>query len=391
QRGRLACGGAHTLIGVCLRTSRASVFLSYQTDDSEDECPEPRWKSQKDMVRKLQTKFPELRGPLLEHGWHFEETLEALHMFSEEGERSSQEDTQASSSATCQAAPAAKPPGQSPSLPYKPTNGTIIKTVNRLTEGADKRRRVIPEPGTSSEDEASDDFDESAEGMELNLEEAQIWRLEQGMFFQEASPDELSLISGCSVKKAQRIVALRPFNKWEDLVTVLDGGNGLSTDLVQGCCVVLWKQDVVRSLLTKCENITNKMRQDVTQVVERDKGSQKQPEILISKFQLELYQLIGQNCLTLLHQNNLSGILADEMVSWSVEDRRFLQYDILNKRVDYNIIISTLLVGTLCGSLSCCVSASYALTIGNDNDRSLFRKLKLEYAEHELKNMSSLR
>lgn len=35
----------------------------------------------------------------------------------------------------------------------------------------------------------------------------------------------------------------------------------------------------------------------------------------LSRFQLKPYQLIGQNCLTLLYQNNLSGILADEMAS----------------------------------------------------------------------------
>uniref|UniRef100_A0A8C7NB04 DNA helicase n=1 Tax=Oncorhynchus kisutch TaxID=8019 RepID=A0A8C7NB04_ONCKI len=288
---------------------------------------------------------------------------------------------------------------------------------------------------TSSEDEASDDFDDSAEGVELNSDgsdqEVGTGSLVKGQilrFFQEASLDELSLISGCSVKKAQRIVELRPFNEWENLLDALDRGNGLSTDLVQGCRVVLRERDVVRSLMTKCEKIANKMMQDVTQVVERDKGSQKQPEILNGKW-LKPYQLIGQNWLTLLHQNNLSGILADEMGlgktiqaisflaslyqegnkgphlltvpastldNWvrelnlwcprlkvlvyygSVEDRKYLRYDILNRQVDYNIIIST-----------------YALTTSNDNDRSLFRKLKLEYAVfdegHMLKNMSSLR
>ncbi|XP_035628050.1 SWI/SNF-related matrix-associated actin-dependent regulator of chromatin subfamily A containing DEAD/H box 1b isoform X2 [Oncorhynchus keta] len=418
------------------------------TDDSEDEGPEPSWKSQEDMVRKLQTKFPrlvkeELREVLLEQDWHFEDTLEALRMFSDEGERSSQGDTQASSSASSapqasahQAGPAAKPPGCPTSLPHKPPSGTADKTISRLTKGADRRRRVIPESGTSSEDEASDDFDDSAEGVELNSDgsdqEVGTGSLVKGQilrFFQEASLDELSLISGCSVKKAQRIVELRPFNEWENLLDALDKGNGLSTDLVQGCRVVLREWDVVRSLMTKCEKIANKMMQDVTQVVERDKGSQKQPEILNGKYQLKPYQLIGQNWLTLLHQNNLSGILADEMGlgktiqaisflaslyqegnkgphllivpastldNWvrelnlwcprlkvlvyygSVEDRKYLRYDILNRQVDYNIIIST-----------------YALTTSNDNDRSLFRKLKLEYAVfdegHMLKNMSSLR
>lgn len=37
-------------------------------------------------------------------------------------------------------------------------------------------------------------------------------------FLQEASLDELALISGCSVKKAQKIISLRPFNTWKDVV-----------------------------------------------------------------------------------------------------------------------------------------------------------------------------
>lgn len=41
-------------------------------------------------------------------------------------------------------------------------------------------------------------------------------------FFQTASIDELSLIGGCSVKKAQRIVELRPFDTWQSLVRELN-------------------------------------------------------------------------------------------------------------------------------------------------------------------------
>ncbi|KAJ8009761.1 hypothetical protein DPEC_G00094880 [Dallia pectoralis] len=67
-------------------------------------------------------------------------------------------------------------------------------------------------------------------------------------------------------------------------VAALDRGNGLSSELLQGCRVVLMGRDVVRSLMTQCENITNKMMQDVSQVMERDTGSQKQPEILNSKW-----------------------------------------------------------------------------------------------------------
>lgn len=37
-------------------------------------------------------------------------------------------------------------------------------------------------------------------------------------FFQTASVDELTLIGGCSLKKAQKISELRPYKTWNDLV-----------------------------------------------------------------------------------------------------------------------------------------------------------------------------
>uniref|UniRef100_A0A8B9HCV2 DNA helicase n=1 Tax=Astyanax mexicanus TaxID=7994 RepID=A0A8B9HCV2_ASTMX len=198
-------------------------------------------------------------------------------------------------------------------------------------------------------------------------------------FLQEASLDELALISGCSLKKAQKIIEMRPYKRWQDLVRI-------STALL------LFVFQICLSHRTQ-------------------------------------YQLIGLKWLILLHQHNLSGILADEMGlgktiqaisflayllqkgnkgphlitvpsstldNWvrelelwcpslkvivyygSVEDRKYLRHDILNGRVDFNVIVST-----------------YNLTIGNENDRSLFRKLKLNYAVfdegHMLKNMNSLR
>lgn len=67
------------------------------------------------------------------------------------------------------------------------------------------------EDAVSSEFEDSEDELDSAGGMtELKKEIIS--------FFQDASIDELSLISGCSVKKAQKIVELRPFDSWQSLV-----------------------------------------------------------------------------------------------------------------------------------------------------------------------------
>uniref|UniRef100_A0A8C1TLL1 Helicase C-terminal domain-containing protein n=1 Tax=Cyprinus carpio TaxID=7962 RepID=A0A8C1TLL1_CYPCA len=99
-------------------------------------------------------------------------------------------------------------------------------------------------------------------------------------FFQTASVDELTLIAGCSLRKAQKITELRSFKTWKNL--------GLSTELQAGFREVLKEREVVKGLMSKCE------------------------EISIS----EKY-LIGLNWLALLHRNKLSEILADEMDTFS--------------------------------------------------------------------------
>ena len=106
----------------------------------------------------------------------------------------------------------------------------------------------------------------------------------------------------------------------------------------------------------------------------------------------------------------------------SIEDRRYLRHDILNQDVEFNVIVTTwaktqMIIFTeyynnangepskflmqivnanesFCFILIC-LFHRYNVAIGNDNDRSLFRKLRLKYAVfdegHMLKNMNSLR
>ncbi|GAA6223180.1 SWI/SNF-related matrix-associated actin-dependent regulator of chromatin subfamily A containing DEAD/H box 1 [Lates japonicus] len=280
----------------------------------------------------------------------------------------------------------------------------------------------------NEEDTVSSEFEDSDDELDSKGGMTEI-KKEILAFFQDASIDELSLIAGCSVKKAQKIVELRPFDSWESLIEVFHKENGLSEDLLLGCRVVLKERKVVLGLMSKCETISSKMVKQVTEVMEKGTGAMKQPSVLNSQFQMKPYQLIGLKWLLLLHEHKLSGILADEMGlgktiqaiaflaqlyqngiegphlitvpsstldNWvrelklwcpslkvlvyygSVEDRRYLRHDILNEDVEFNVIVTT-----------------YNLAIGNDYDRSLFRKLRLKYAVfdegHMLKNMNSLR
>ncbi|KAF4072232.1 hypothetical protein AMELA_G00260750 [Ameiurus melas] len=428
---------------------------------SEEENHEPSKEKQDALVHKLKKKFHKmdkvvLREVLREHEWDFENALGSLLMFSSESDSNPKEiekmskpssNSKPSKSRQESSGDGKQKPNssltrwlsavssKSPSRPQSPSNKSTSRgstTVSHKPERA-KADKLKPERYEDSDDseldseaeDVSDEFDSDSEDDSFDSRvQEQILQ-----FFQEASLDELSLISGCSLKKAQKIISLRPFNRWKDVNEQFYKDNGLSMELVHGCRSVLKERQVLKQLMNKCESIARKMTKDITKVIENGMGSMKQPIILNSKLKLQPYQLIGLKWLILLHQHNLSGILADEMGlgktiqaisflaylyqkgikgphlitvpsstvdNWvrelelwcpslkvivyygSVEDRKYLRHDILNNHVEFNVIVST-----------------YNLTIGNECDRSLFRKLKLQCAVfdegHMLKNMNSLR
>uniref|UniRef100_A0A674BMV7 DNA helicase n=1 Tax=Salmo trutta TaxID=8032 RepID=A0A674BMV7_SALTR len=319
-------------------------------EDSEEEGAEPSWERQEAMVRKLQRKFPDQDKEVSES--------EAV----ERKRKAHTSDERASSS-----------------------------------EGED-------EESASSEFEGEDEeLDSGAEDEGTSTLQGQIL-----LFFQEASLDELSLIAGCSVKKAKKIVELRPFELFHK-------EKGLSVELLLGCRVVLRERAVVQGLMSKCQNISGKMAKGVNQVIDKGMGSVTQPSILNRKLKLKPYQLIGLKWLLLLHQHKLSGILADEMglgktiqaiaflarlyqdgikgphlitVPASTLDNWVRELKLWCPRLKVLVYYGEMLMSVI-------PLCRYNLAIGNDNDRSLFRKLRLKYAVfdegHMLKNMKSLR
>lgn len=80
-------------------------------------------------------------------------------------------------------------------------------------------QHVSSDEENDPEDTLSSEFEDSDE--ELSATEGMTGiKTEVVKFFQTASVDEMSLISGCSVKKAQKIVELRPFDSWRSLVRI---------------------------------------------------------------------------------------------------------------------------------------------------------------------------
>lgn len=114
----------------------------------------------------------------------------------------------------------------------KPSSSSAAQMLSRFASGtsiakkqaAESKRKarasdehVSSEGENDAEDTLSSEFEDSDDELESNGGMTEV-KNEMVKFFQNASIDELSLIAGCSVKKAQKIVELRPFDSWQSLV-----------------------------------------------------------------------------------------------------------------------------------------------------------------------------
>ncbi|GFU47913.1 hypothetical protein NPIL_450051 [Nephila pilipes] len=253
-------------------------------------------------------------------------------------------------------------------------------------------------------------------------------------FFQESSMEEMLGVPGCSKKKVEIIMNLRPFSNWADLVGKLSNDKYLSTDLLNGAKKVLDMRSVINKLMTKCQQISFDMEDLVENLKsnkERNSGYvNKQPDLLNDRMHLTSYQMLGLNWLLLMHNQDVNGILADEMGlgktvqaiaflaylkeismagphlivvpssvmdNWKQEfkawwpdvqmicyhgnqdNRRELRLQILNDEIDeFDVMITT-----------------YNMVTSSSEDRGFFKRLEFHYVvfdeAHMLKNMASQR
>ncbi|XP_019408736.1 PREDICTED: SWI/SNF-related matrix-associated actin-dependent regulator of chromatin subfamily A containing DEAD/H box 1 isoform X3 [Crocodylus porosus] len=393
------------------------IAKKQKADSQEGSASQKEWEKQEILVKKLQNEFPgldkkELRDVLQEHNWVFHEALEALKVFAED-----QEDAQNPSISEVsnwnEVSTNSKNDYNSAKVKMKRKSSTKTQNGFRKKDKGKKgiwsTKREMEDSEYESASEGGSSLDEDYSSGDEVMEDGCTTKILN--FLQDASLGELTWIPQCSQKKAQKIIELRPFNSWEALVSKMSKTNGLSEDIIWNCKTLLRERDVVLKLMNKCEDISNKLTNQVTRITE-DGGSGwniEQPSILNQSLELKPYQKIGLNWLALLHQHGLNGILADEMglgktiqaiaflaylyqqgnkgphlivvpasTLGSQEDRKHLRIDINNKAVDFNVIVTT-----------------YNCAISSSDDRSLFRRLKLNYAifdeGHMLKNMGSVR
>ncbi|XP_043428106.1 SWI/SNF-related matrix-associated actin-dependent regulator of chromatin subfamily A containing DEAD/H box 1 isoform X1 [Prionailurus viverrinus] len=408
--------------------------LDHGEESNESAESSSNWEKQESIVLKLQKEFPnfdkqELREVLKEHEWMYTEALESLKVFAEDQDMqyASQSEFPNGKEASSRSQNYPKNSAKTKlkqKCSMKPQNGFNKKRKKNVFNP----KRVIEDSEYDSGSDVGSSLDEDYSSGEEVMEDGYKGKILH--FLQDASIGELTLIPQCSQKKAQKITELRPFNSWEALFTKMSKTNGLSEDLIWHCKTLIQERDVVIRLMNKCEDISNKLTKQVTMLTGNGGGwNIEQPSILNQSLSLKPYQKVGLNWLALVHKHGLNGILADEMGlgktiqaiaflaylyqegnkgphlivvpastidNWlrevnlwcptlkvlcyygSQEERKQIRYNIHSKYEEYNVIVTT-----------------YNCAISSSDDRSLFRRLKLNYAifdeGHMLKNMGSIR
>nr|XP_054753002.1 SWI/SNF-related matrix-associated actin-dependent regulator of chromatin subfamily A containing DEAD/H box 1A-like [Lytechinus pictus] len=285
-------------------------------------------------------------------------------------------------------------------------------------------------------DEEEDDLRYGDSGSEYELEE-EVSPEFQAMavtFFNDATLEELISVEGCSKGKAEKIISIRPFDAFSDLLEKFDGVKQLNANLVWNSEAVFKERKVVEDIMARCVKISERIQRKVTSVIENPDSAvngqlTRQPALLNRSMQLKPYQLVGLNWLKLMHSEQVNGILADEMglgktiqviallshlleegtkgphlivapsstvdnwvrelQTWcpalevvlyhgSQEDRQEIREDLLYEDLPCNVIVT-----------------SYNICASSAEDRGVFKKLPLHYAifdeGHMLKNMKSQR
>ncbi|KAF9123914.1 hypothetical protein BGX30_001202 [Mortierella sp. GBA39] len=248
-------------------------------------------------------------------------------------------------------------------LAHKPSSFKAVPLPVKSAPAPVGKQSRSPESEEMS-DSAEDSYDE--DGGRNNYQE-QYRKEERALaFFNEATKAELQELTGCSKTQANSVVALRPFDTFDNLCVSLRKrkiGEKIvtsyltTTDAIRAVDTMLKSVDQVREDLVKTLNVwcggengklfesgsnSNSVKVDnADKAIDEDEGDEpgmelvdvdvdkasatkegkeamrhfirKQPGNMAHGFQLKGYQLLGINWLALLWRKKLSGILADEM------------------------------------------------------------------------------
>eukprot|EP00057_Strongylocentrotus_purpuratus_P018433 XP_011672907.1 PREDICTED: SWI/SNF-related matrix-associated actin-dependent regulator of chromatin subfamily A containing DEAD/H box 1 [Strongylocentrotus purpuratus] len=312
-----------------------------------------------------------------------------------------------------------------------PSAKTTAKAATKATITKPNKAPRSPRYSDSEEDLHYGDSGSEYEGEE---EVSPEFRAMAVSFFNDATAEEMISIDGCSKGKAEKIISIRPFDDFADLVERFDEAKTLSSGLIWNCEAVFQERRVMTDLMAKCVSISDRIQRKVTSVIENPDLAvngqlTRQPALLNRSMQLKPYQLVGLNWLKLMHTEKVNGILADEMgLGKTIQVIAFLCHLLEENNKGPHLIVapsSTLdnwmrELQTWCPALDCIlyhgsqkdrqeirdallydnmschvIVTSYNLCANTPEDRGIFKKLPMQYAifdeGHMLKNMKSQR
>ncbi|KAJ0176428.1 hypothetical protein K1T71_007607 [Dendrolimus kikuchii] len=205
-------------------------------------------------------------------------------------------------------------------------------------------------------------------------------------FLNTSNLNELTLLSGCSQKKAEAIIAQRPFKGWLDMVEKFNGNKMLSTELLNATQELLATRNNIQRLMKKCVGLA----QQLEAAVAAGAGRLKQPSFPceVGTNNRAQFRLILTH-LTRFFDIHSSYNWSSELARWCPslrvskyygppEERRQLRIEYAKGMNKIDVVLTT-----------------YTMVSSCPEERKMFRVTPMHYViydeAHMLKNMSTQR
>ncbi|KAJ8026671.1 hypothetical protein HOLleu_31576 [Holothuria leucospilota] len=298
-----------------------------------------------------------------------------------------------------------------------------------VVDGDESHVEKIDLSDEEEEEEEDDDISSDEDGDDFGGEQfSESFQFEVLSFFNDASAEELEAINGCSKLKSQRIIRLRPFEDFADIVEKMERTPSLGIQLVENCEDIFSERQLLLEVLNEC-SATSQTIQATLAKEDQFLTNDKKIAFLDPSLSLKPYQIIGVNWMKLLHRHKVNGILADEMglgktiqviaflaslledgvegphlvvapsstlENWVREFNKWcpeMEVILYTGDRDYRMQLSE---DIRYGALKCdVIVTSYNIAISEVDFKQFFKKIKIYYSVydegHMLKNVKSLR